>query len=128
MDPASIPLTEVTAPPEDADAESTHTLFLDLSDNKKIDYIGAILSISGLVLLTFSIADASAEPKGWKTPWLPPLVPIAVLILAGFFYWESLVSKRLAAFYSAPKDARSKSPPPPPLLTPSIWKAPHLGE
>ncbi|SCZ99201.1 BZ3500_MvSof-1268-A1-R1_Chr3-1g05873 [Microbotryum saponariae] len=111
-------------------AESAAPSPPDLSQNRRIDWIGTLLSFAGFVLLTFALADASSEPLGWKTPWLPPLIPISVLLLIAFFYWEVRLQHMIIAFYSSPPEpklgGKPKRPPPPPILPPGIWTTPHL--
>ncbi|KAM0787720.1 hypothetical protein ACM66B_003779 [Microbotryomycetes sp. NB124-2] len=123
LDPTTIPLTDLAA--DDGSVRSTSATGSH-PVNKGVDWVGAILSVAGLVLLTFALADASSEPRGWKTPFLPPLVPISVGILALFFYWESLLARKLAQHYDTAKEGVKRKPPPPPLLAPAIWKAPHV--
>ncbi|KDE03042.1 hypothetical protein MVLG_06432 [Microbotryum lychnidis-dioicae p1A1 Lamole] len=141
MDSAAIPLVtarsaDVTlAATSDAAsvasaAESAATSPPDLSQNRRIDWIGTLLSFAGFVLLTFALADASSEPLGWKTPWLPPLIPISVLLLIAFFYWEVRLQHMVIAFYSSPQEpklgGKPKRPPPPPILPPGIWTTSYL--
>lgn len=97
VDPITIPLTEVSN--TNSTTHATHTVFLDLASNRRVDWIGTILSVAGLVLLTFALSDASSSPRGWKTPYLPPLIPISLLLLVAFFWWESRLGKSLAEFY-----------------------------
>lgn len=40
----------------DEDGRSVKSLRFDLSDNKRVDWVGTVLSVSGLVLLTFALA------------------------------------------------------------------------
>ena len=124
VDPQSIPLTELTQPVDG----STPNIVVDIADNRGIDYIGSLLSITGLSLLTFALADASSAPLGWKTPYLPPLIPISLGLIAAFFLWQVRVSRKLAEYTSAPSNARPPRAPAPPLLAPTIWRAPHVGE
>lgn len=150
VDPAAIPLTELSS--TNPGTRSTHTVFLVLADNRRVDWIGTVLSVSGLVLLTFALSDASSSPRGWKTPWLPPLIPISVALLVAFFWWENRLGRKLAEHYAPPnadiatnvaatgseadsiRSATSDKPtikkkdlpPPPPLISPALWRAPHL--
>lgn len=87
------------------------------------DWLGSLLSTAGLVLLTFTLADAEASPKGWNTPYIPALLPVSVLLLVAFQGWESYLEKM-----SLRKEAGLKVGKwfPRPLLPPSIWKAPKF--
>ncbi|BEJ12831.1 hypothetical protein CspHIS471_0300050 [Cutaneotrichosporon sp. HIS471] len=56
--------------------------------DKRIDIPGAILVTAGLVLFQFSISYGSSTAKGWKTPYIPALFAVSVVLLAAFFFWE----------------------------------------
>ncbi|CAO1631973.1 unnamed protein product [Sympodiomycopsis kandeliae] len=78
------------------------------------DWIGAFLSTVGLILLTFALADAGSSSKGWKSPFVPAMLPLAALCLLSFGLWEYRAERRSLA-------RRSKMNP---LLPTSIWKVP----
>ncbi|KAK4047037.1 hypothetical protein OIO90_006358 [Microbotryomycetes sp. JL221] len=123
---AAIPLTEFSQD----DATRPHSA-TKVAASRGVDWVGSLLSIAGLVLLTFALADASSEPRGWKTPFLPPMIPVSLALLAAFFYWETRLAQQVTAFQEsvATEQADSKQqrkPPPPPLLAPAIWRAPHV--
>ncbi|KAI0760003.1 major facilitator superfamily domain-containing protein [Fomes fomentarius] len=61
---------------------------------KGIDWIGAILSVAGVGLLTFVLSESSAVPKGWKTPWVPALLVVSLVIIGLFVAWESYRERR----------------------------------
>ena len=46
-----------------------------------MDYWGALTIVSGLVLTVFAITDSSHAPNGWRTPYIPTLLVIGVLLL-----------------------------------------------
>lgn len=78
------------------------------------DWFGAFLSTVGLILLTFALADAGSNTKGWNSPVVPAMLPLAALALLSFGLWEYRAERRLSARKSALV----------PLLPPSIWKVP----
>lgn len=78
------------------------------------DWFGAFLLTAGLILLTFALADAGSNAKGWKSPFVPAMLPLASLSLLSFGLWEYRAERRL-------QSRRSKLNP---LLPPSIWKTP----
>ncbi|KAI3487291.1 hypothetical protein L1887_48876 [Cichorium endivia] len=43
------------------------------------------MSTSGLVMLTFALADAESAPHGWKTSYVLALLPTSVALLAASF-------------------------------------------
>ncbi|CEQ42772.1 SPOSA6832_04614, partial [Sporobolomyces salmonicolor] len=71
-----------------------------------VDWIGGALITSGLVLLTFSLADGSSAPNGWKTPYVPTLFSVSILLLVAFWFYE-----RHLEFHTSR----------PPLMKTSLW-------
>ena len=59
----------------------------------KMDWAGAALIVSGLVLVVFAITESSHAPMGWRTPYVPTLLVVGVLILAGATYVEGWVAE-----------------------------------
>lgn len=127
--PKSFPVSSASIPlvPVDPSTGDVKPAPIDASDNKRLDWVGALLSVSGLTLLVFSISDAAAEPRGWSTPFIPPLLVVSVLLLATFHFWTVRLERRLTKYYALPAAERSSSrAPAPPLLNPQIWKASHV--
>ncbi|PWN43050.1 MFS general substrate transporter [Ceraceosorus guamensis] len=89
------------------------------------DYMGAILVTSGLILLTFSLADAELAPRAWATPYIPSLLSISVVILCSFVAWERRLERLYLAL--AASDPSSNSPCRRPILPPSVLLAPKFG-
>ncbi|KAI0776576.1 major facilitator superfamily domain-containing protein [Trametes elegans] len=56
---------------------------------KGIDWVGAALSVGGVGLLTFVLSESTVVSKGWKTPWVPALLVVSLLILVAFVRWET---------------------------------------
>ncbi|QRW05671.1 major facilitator superfamily transporter [Ceratobasidium sp. AG-Ba] len=71
--------------PEDEQGENARVMIKRL---KRIDWVGAALSTTGLGLFTFSLAGAESAPKGWRTPYIPSLLAVSVICLVGFIEWE----------------------------------------
>lgn len=88
----------------------------------RFDWLGAGLSTSGLVLLTFALADAEAAPQGWRTPYIPALLPVSLILIISFLLWERKLER---AMIIAQAEGRSDTRPP--LMPLSIWKAPKFG-
>jgi MFS family permease len=59
----------------------------------KMDWEGAALIVSGLVLVVFAITDSSHAPNGWRTPYIPALLVFGVLLLSGAVYVEGWVAE-----------------------------------
>lgn len=56
----------------------------------KMDYIGAMLSTAGLILLQFVLSGGGVY--GWGEPFIIALLVICVLMLAGFVVLEKYIS------------------------------------
>ncbi|KAJ9658184.1 hypothetical protein H2198_003889 [Neophaeococcomyces mojaviensis] len=74
-------------------------------DKPDIDWIGAGLITSGIVLLVFSITESAHV--GWRTPYIPTLFSISVVLLLGAVWFEGWIAKQ-------------------PLLPPDIFKVPCM--
>ncbi|OBT58796.1 hypothetical protein VE04_01142 [Pseudogymnoascus sp. 24MN13] len=58
----------------------------------KMDWLGAILIVTGLTLFTFAIIDSSHAPQGWKTPYIYALFIVGCLLLLAAVYVEGYVA------------------------------------
>ncbi|CAD6892844.1 unnamed protein product [Tilletia controversa] len=86
------------------------------------DWLGAFLSTSGLVLLTFALADAETAPQGWKTPYIPAMLPLSILALTSFVLWERRLERAAIAKRSRGEPGLTFEP----LLPPAVWRAPRF--
>ncbi|KIJ59475.1 hypothetical protein HYDPIDRAFT_33163 [Hydnomerulius pinastri MD-312] len=75
---------------------------------KGLDWGGALLSTSGLALLTYSLSDSTTARKGWSTPQIPSLLSVSVVLLVAFIYYERW------------REAKNKSV----LMPLGIWRQP----
>ncbi|CAE6415647.1 unnamed protein product [Rhizoctonia solani] len=62
--------------------------------DRRVDWVGAAISTTALVLLTFSLAQSSSAKNGWKTPYIPVILVISVLLLGCFIAWEHYLETR----------------------------------
>lgn len=69
-------------PPPDPDAGKKQT----------VDWIGAALITTGLTALMFSLTEGNVV--GWRTPWVPVLIVVSVLIVVAFGFWQHHLEKR----------------------------------
>ncbi|PUU76499.1 major facilitator superfamily domain-containing protein [Tuber borchii] len=76
--------------------------------NIKMDWPGAILIVSGLILVVFSITSCSSAENGWRTPY----IPVTFFSGVGFLL--------VAVWVEGWKAAQ-------PLLPFEIWKVPKFG-
>lgn len=63
-----------------------------LDQTMRLDWPGALLWSSGVLLLLIAITEAGAS--GWEDVWVPVTTVIGVLLIASFVFWERLVEKR----------------------------------
>lgn len=58
----------------------------------KMDWLGSLLIVTGLILVVFAITDSSGAPAGWRTPYIPSLLILGFLLLSGALYVEGWVA------------------------------------
>ncbi len=75
---------------------------------KTFDWFGAFMSTSGLVMLTFALADAESAPHGWKTSYVLALLPTSVALLAAFISWERYLERRQRTYETGASVAATK--------------------
>ncbi|KAH7107765.1 putative efflux transporter [Auriculariales sp. MPI-PUGE-AT-0066] len=56
--------------------------------DRSIDWVGAALITTGLVLLTFALAQGEVAEQGWKTPYIIALLVVSPFFVAAFVVWE----------------------------------------
>ncbi|KAE8150942.1 major facilitator superfamily domain-containing protein [Aspergillus avenaceus] len=59
--------------------------------NVKMDWVGCCLSIPGLVLFVFALAESAYAPQGWRTPYIPVCFSIGIVLLGIMVYVEGWV-------------------------------------
>ncbi|KAK4991785.1 hypothetical protein LTR50_001602 [Elasticomyces elasticus] len=62
----------------------------DLSS--KIDWIGGTLITISLLALMFALTEGNVV--GWRTPWVPVLIVVSILLIAVFVIWQLYLEKR----------------------------------
>ncbi|KAK3337864.1 major facilitator superfamily-domain-containing protein [Neurospora tetraspora] len=69
-----------------------HTLHQDGASVKgSVDWIGAVLITAGLLVLLFALTEGNVV--GWRTPWVPVLIVVAVALVAVFVLWQRHLEK-----------------------------------
>ena len=123
------PSLKELAPTSDAKSETSSTRQrVKPSAKAKLlafDWLGVLLSTSGLVLLTFALADAETRPQGFATPYIPALLPLSAILIGAFFFWERRLERQHQIFMRGQDNATPASgiSPREPLVPPSIWKS-----
>lgn len=59
----------------------------------KMDWIGAIVTVCGLILFTFAIIDSSHAPQRWNTPYIYVIFIVGSLFLLAGAYIEVFVAE-----------------------------------
>jgi len=76
-------------------------------DKPKMDWLGAILIVSGLILFTFAIISSAHAPRGWNTPYIYTVFILGSLLILTAAYFETFVAAQ-------------------PLLPSSLFKVPCM--
>ncbi|KIJ62934.1 hypothetical protein HYDPIDRAFT_73435, partial [Hydnomerulius pinastri MD-312] len=82
--------------------------------DRRVDWIGAMLVTSGLVLIVFVLGQGPIA--GWKTPYIIALLILGVLLIGVFLAWEHHLEKAMDS-PNRPKSIWT----PPPLMKLSLW-------
>lgn len=100
------------------DADTDH---LDPSLDRRVDWIGALLVTSGLVLITFAVGDGElARPSQWRSGYIIALIIVGVLLVAAFVGWEHYLGSDEEGRKDARRGKRAQ-----PLLHLGIFKREH---
>ncbi|RAK74706.1 MFS general substrate transporter [Aspergillus fijiensis CBS 313.89] len=67
------------------------TLANDSRRQVKMDYVGGVGIVCGLVFTIFAITQSAHAPSGWKTPYVLATFLLGVMFLAGTWYVEQHV-------------------------------------
>lgn len=51
-----------------------------------VDWIGGTLITVGLIILLFALSEGNVV--GWKTPWVPAILVVSIIIVAIFAFWQ----------------------------------------
>ncbi|KAJ3575022.1 hypothetical protein NP233_g1365 [Leucocoprinus birnbaumii] len=65
----------------------------DSSENRKIDWIGALIITAALVLILFVLGEGEKAPKGWSTGYIIALLIVGVFLVGVFIYWQWFLEK-----------------------------------
>ncbi|KEF57201.1 uncharacterized protein A1O9_07391 [Exophiala aquamarina CBS 119918] len=60
----------------------------------KMDWIGTVTIVCGLVLVVFSITESAHAEHGWRTPYIPSLFVVGCLSLVAAVYVEGWVAEQ----------------------------------
>lgn len=71
------------------------TIPTDSREHKKVemDWLGAALIVSGLILVVFALTDSAGAPDQWRTPYIYVLLIVGSLLLGLAVYVEGFVAK-----------------------------------
>ncbi|KAI0251788.1 putative efflux transporter [Lactifluus subvellereus] len=89
-------------------------------EDKRIDWIGAILITSGLILIVFVLSDSPTARRGWKNPRVISLFIVGVVLVLLFAAWQYYLEWRL----ENPDLPRTRWTAPP-LMKLSMWARAH---
>lgn len=89
-------------------------------EDKRVDWIGALMVTTGLVLIVFVLSDAPTAHRGWKNPHDIALFIVGVLLVLLFIAWQYYLERRL----ENPDLPRTRWTAPP-LMKLSMWTRAH---
>ncbi|KAK9240267.1 major facilitator superfamily domain-containing protein [Lipomyces kononenkoae] len=70
--------------------DDPHMHWSEMKENlSKLDYFGALLATSGLVMFVFALTQSGATSKGWAEPYVIALLIVGIVTFAIFMFWES---------------------------------------
>jgi Na+/melibiose symporter-like transporter len=96
--------------------QDTH--HLDPSLDRRVDWVGAAMVTTGLVLLMFALGDGeTAKPYQWRSGYIIAILVVSIALLAAFVWWEHMLEVGLE---EGEKSTRAS-----PLLKLSIFKRAH---
>ncbi|KLT43451.1 major facilitator superfamily MFS-1 [Cutaneotrichosporon oleaginosum] len=61
--------------------------------DRRVDWLGGVLITAALCLFTFSITASGVAPAGWRTPYVPALLAVSVVLFVAFGFWERHVER-----------------------------------
>lgn len=97
------------------------THHLDPSLDRRVDWCGAALVTSGLVLLVFALGDGeTAKPHQWRSGYIIALLILSFILLSAFVWWERVLEVERSGLKEGEKGTRA-----PPLLKLSIFQRAH---
>ncbi|KAH8102358.1 MFS general substrate transporter [Phellopilus nigrolimitatus] len=81
--------------------------------DKRVDWLGAALVTTALVLITFVLGEGEFAPQRWGTPYIIALLVIGVLTLVAFIAWQWYLESDMSGTRV------------PPLMKLSMWSRAH---
>ncbi|KAF2874380.1 major facilitator superfamily domain-containing protein [Massariosphaeria phaeospora] len=57
-----------------------------------IDWLGGTLITLGLIVLLFALSEGNVA--GWRTPWVPTLIAVSLLLIAMFCAWQRHLERK----------------------------------
>lgn len=79
----------------------------DIDPKARMDWLGVVTIVPGLVLVVFAFTDGGHAPNGWKTPYIYITLVLGIMFLAAAVYVQGWVSSQ-------------------PLLPPDLFKAKYM--
>ena len=63
---------------------------LNIETLKKMDWLGALLAVTGIGLFTASFTLAPDARNGWATSYVIAMLVVGIVLMAAFLYWQSI--------------------------------------
>ncbi|KAH9977519.1 efflux transporter [Russula compacta] len=85
-------------------------------EDRRVDWIGATLITSGLMLIVFVLNNTPASREGWRAPHIVGLFVFGIILVLLFVVWQYYLERRLENT-DLPRTRWTA----PPLMKPSMW-------
>lgn len=60
----------------------------------RIDWVGAFVVTSGLLLLIVGLSEGNDPKTGWSKPFVLAILVLSVLLITGFCFWEHYLESK----------------------------------
>ncbi|KAK0207566.1 putative efflux transporter [Armillaria fumosa] len=81
--------------------------------DQRIDWVGAVLVSSGILLVVFVLSEGEMAPHQWRTPYIIALLLLGVTLIVAFVVWQCYLEQKC--------DTELSKRCTPPLMRLSLW-------
>ncbi|KAJ7139217.1 major facilitator superfamily domain-containing protein [Mycena epipterygia] len=102
-----------------------------LDGDRRVDWLGAALVSTGLVLVVFVLGQGELAADGWASPYIIVLLILGLLLLGLFFFWQLYLERSHPLLPSPPSRSSTseglrlyswaRTYTPPPLMRPGLF-------
>lgn len=67
---------------------------METGKDVKMDWLGTLTIVPGLILIVYALTDGSHAPNGWATPYIPVTFILGWIFIGAAIYIEGWVAKQ----------------------------------